>query len=50
MIRTITGSKHNTRTEPLSKSFDLLKIKDVSDLRTFKFYYRCVHDNLHVCF
>ena len=50
MIRIITVSKYNTHTEPLFKALDLLKIQDMLDLSTLKFYYRYVHDNLPAYF
>ena len=37
-------------TEPLFKALDLLKIHDMLDLSTLKFYYRYVHDNLPAYF
>ena len=46
MIRIITVSKYNAHTEPLFQALDLLKIQDMLDLSTLKFYYRYVHDNL----
>ena len=50
MIRIITVSKYNAHTEPLFKALDLLKIQDMLDLSTLKFYYRYVHDNLPAYF
>ena len=50
MIRIITVSKLNAHIEPLFKALDLLKIQDMLDLRTLKFYYRYVHDNLPAYF
>ena len=50
MIRIITVSKYNALTEPLFKALDLLKIQDMLDLSTLKFYFRYVHDNLPAYF
>ena len=50
MIRIITVSKYNAHTKPLFKALDLLKIQDMLDLSTLKFYYRYVHDNLPAYF
>ena len=46
MIKIITVSKYNTHTEQLFKALDNLKIQDMLDLSTLKFYFRYVHDNL----
>ena len=45
MIRITIANKYNAHTEPLFKAFDLVKIQDILDLSTLKFYYRYVHDN-----
>ena len=45
IIRIITVSKYNAHTEPLFKAFDLLKLKDMLNLSSLKFYYRYLHDN-----
>ena len=50
MIRIITVSKYNAHTEPLFKALDLLRIQDMLDLSTLKFYYMYVHDNLPAYF
>ena len=50
IIRIITVSKYNAHTEPLFKAFDLLKLKDMLNLSTLKFYYRYLHDNLPAYF
>ena len=50
IIRIITVSKYNTHTEPLFKALDLLKLKDMLNLSTLKFYYRYLHDNLPAYF
>ena len=49
-IRIITVSKYNAHTEPLFKALDLLKLKDMLNLSTLKFYYRYLHDNLPAYF
>ena len=49
MIRIITVSKYNAHTEPLFKALDL-KIQDMLDLSTLKFYYMYVHNNLPAYF
>ena len=50
IIRIITVSKYNAHTEPLFKALDLLKLKDMLNLSTLKFYYRSLHDNLPAYF
>ena len=50
IIRIITVSKYNAHTEPLFKALDLLKLKDMLNLSTLKFYYRYQHDNLPAYF
>ena len=39
IIRNICGQKYNAHTEPLFKKLDLLKIDDLLELKTLKFYY-----------
>ena len=50
IIRIITVSKYNAYTEPLFKALDLLKLKDMLNLSTLKFYYRYLHNNLPASF
>ena len=50
IIRIITVSKYNAHTEPLFKALDLLKLKDMLNLSSLKFYYRYLHDNLPAYF
>ena len=50
IIRTITVSKYNAHTEPLFKLLGLLKIQDMLDLSSLKFYYRYRRDNLPAFF
>ena len=50
IIRKITVSKYNAHTEALFKALDLLKLKDMLNLSTLKFYYRYLHDNLPAYF
>ena len=50
IIRIISVSKYNTHTQPLFKALDLLKLKDMLNLSTLKFFYRYLHDNLPVYF
>ena len=50
IIRIITVSKYNAHTEPLFKALDLLKLKDMLNLSTLKFYYRYLHNNLPASF
>ena len=50
IIRIITVSIHNAHTEPLFKALDLLKLKDMLNLSSLKFYYRYIHDNLPAYF
>ena len=50
IIRVITVCKYNAHTEPLFKALDLLKLKDMLNLSTLKFYYRYLHDNLPAYF
>ena len=45
IIRIITVSKYNAHTEPLLKALDLLKLKDMLNLSSLKFYFRYQHDN-----
>ena len=50
IIRIITVSKYNAHTEPLFKALDLLKLKDMLNLSSLKFYYRYLHNNLPAYF
>ena len=50
IIRIITVSKYNAHMEPLFKALDLLKLKDMLNLSSLKFYYRYLHDNLPAYF
>ena len=50
IIAIITVSKYNVHTEPLFKALDLLKLKNMLNVSTLKFYYRYLHDNLPVYF
>ena len=50
IIRIITLSKHNSHREPLLGALDLLKLNDMLNLSTLKFYYRYLHDNLPTYF
>ena len=50
IIRTITVSKYNAHTEPLFKLLGLLKIQDMLDLSSLKFYYKYRRDNLPAFF
>ena len=40
IIRIITISKYNAHTEPLFKALDIVKLKDMLNLSTLRFYYR----------
>ena len=50
IIRIITVSKYNAHTEPLFKALDRLKLKDMLNLSSLKFYFRYLHDNLPAYF
>ena len=50
IIRISTVSKYNAHTEPLFKALDFLKLKDMLNLSTLKFYYRYLHDNIPAYF
>ena len=50
IIRIITVSTYDALTEPLFKVRDHLKLKDMLNLSTLKFYYRYLHDNLPAYF
>ena len=45
-IRLITGSKHNSHTEPLFKKLKLLKLDDIFDVSVLKFYYKLCKNTL----
>ena len=46
IIRNISGQKYNAHTEPLFKNLGLLKIEDLLDLNTLKFYYKLRNNNV----
>ncbi len=45
-IRIISTSKYNAHTEPIFKSLNLLKVKDILKLQELKFYYKFRHNKL----
>ena len=45
-MRIITRSKYNAHTDPLFKSPDLLKLKDLFELSVFKIYFKFKHNLL----
>ena len=46
--RIITRSKYNAHTDPLFKSLNLLKLKDLFELSVFKIYFKFTHNLLPV--
>ena len=46
VIRNICCQKYNAHTEPLFKRLDLLKIEDLLNLNTLKFYYKLKKDTV----
>ena len=49
-LRIITLSKYNSHTEPLFKSLNLLKVKDLYELKILKTYYNFCHGLLPTYF
>ena len=47
-VRIITRSKYNAHTDPLFKSLNLLKLKDLFELSVFKIYFKFKHSLLPV--
>lgn len=47
-VRIITLSKYNAHSEPILKKLKLLKLRDILDLQTLKFYFKFKHDLLPV--
>ena len=47
-VRIITRSKYNAHTDPLFKSLNLLKLKDIFELSVLKLYFKFKHDLLPV--
>ena len=47
-VRIITRSKYNAHTDPLFKSLNLLKLKDLFELSVFKVYFKFKHNLLPV--
>ena len=47
-MRIITRSKYNAHTDPLFKSLNLLKLKDLFELSVFKIYFKFKHNLLPV--
>ena len=45
-IRLICKSRYNAHTDPLYKSINQLKVKDIFVLQSIKFYYNYLHKNL----
>ena len=45
-IRVICKSRYNAHTDPLYKSLNLLKVKDIFVMQSVKFYYNHTHNNL----
>ena len=43
-IRNITRSKYNAHTEPLFKTYYLLKLRDIMEMKSWKFYYKYTHN------
>ena len=46
LVKCVPVSKYNAHTEHLFKALDLLKLKDMLNLSTLKFYYQYLYDNL----
>ena len=42
----MTNSKYDTHTDPLLKSLEMLKVKDVFDVKCLKLWYKFVNDEL----
>ena len=47
-VRIITRSKYNAHTDPVFKSLNLLKLKDLFELSVFKIYFKFKHNSLPV--
>ena len=45
-IRTITYNNYTAHTEPLLKKLNLLKVKDMFDLKILKFLFKLYHNEL----
>ena len=45
-IRTITYNNYTAHTEPLLKELNLLKVKDMFDLKILKFLFKLYHNEL----
>ena len=45
-VRTITYSNYIAHSEPLLKELNLLKVKDLFELKNFKFLFKLYHNNL----
>ena len=49
-IRLITNSKYNAHTDPLFKKMNILKLGDIFNLNTLKFYYKYISGSLPTYF
>ena len=45
-VRLICSEKFNAHTDPLFKKLNILKVHDIFQLRTIKFYFRYIHNQL----
>ena len=49
-IRIVANVKYNDHTEPILKSFNLLKLNDIFKINVLKFYYKYCHNLLPIYF